>query len=220
MGYYQAGFECVGVDCIDQPNCPYEFIKADAMEVLNDTAFMAQFDVIHASPPCQAYSIATPLKIKSDKPDLVVPLRQSLEKIGLPYIIENVPEAKKAGLKPNLLLAGHIFGLRVIRKRIFELSPNLRALCPPIHIPKPIGSVMTGEFLTCAGMGCNKQETPYYKGKLKEHQEKTLLQNREIAMGIDWLKKGTNLQKMREITNAIPPAYTKFIGDKIIHHFK
>lgn len=219
VGYARAGFEVWGIDNIEQPNYPFTFIKADAMDILNDSEFLKQFDIIHASPPCHKYSKATPKHLKTDKADLVRPVREALDRIGLPYIIENVPQARFAGMRPSLLLSGTMFGLKVIRERIFELSPNLRRFCPQEFVPKPNGSVRTGEYLTCAGMGAVSSKEPY-KGKLKGLEDNTLFQNRVVAMGIDWVESGLNKAKMKELANAIPPDYTQWIGERIIKFFK
>jgi DNA (cytosine-5)-methyltransferase 1 len=92
MGYHRAGFEVVGVDINPQPHYPFEFHQADAM-----TYPLDGFDAIHASPPCQAYSVATAVHV--------------------PFVIENVPGAP---LRGTLLLCGSMFGLEVRRHRIFE----------------------------------------------------------------------------------------------------
>lgn len=111
MGYYQAGFEVIGVDMNPQPHFPFEFIQADAM-----TFPIEGFDVIHASPPCQLYSAANRF-VRRPYPDLVGPIRQRIRHTGLPYVIENVPGAPL--LNPGTL-CGTMFGLSVYRHRLFE----------------------------------------------------------------------------------------------------
>lgn len=215
VGYARAGFECVGVDAIPQPNYPYQFIQADALEVLKDPVFLAQFDLIHASPPCQAYCIATPKKLKATLPDLIVPTQNLLKASGKPYIIENVHGAQKAGLRDTVVLAGTMFpSLKVIRKRLFELSPCLAPFVEQPHIPKPKGSVKTGEYICVAGNGCpgiSKSQKPssmvVFRGKLKTHQNLTLFENRALAMQIDWIVQGNAKERMKQLVNAIPPLY-------------
>src|SRR5688572_23557876 len=56
MGYHQAGFDVVGVDVRPQPRYPFEFIQADALDVLADRSFIAGFQAVHASPPCHDHS--------------------------------------------------------------------------------------------------------------------------------------------------------------------
>lgn len=55
-GYEQAGFDVVGIDIAPQPKHRGKFIQADAIEYLK--AHWHEYDAVHASPPCQAYSMA------------------------------------------------------------------------------------------------------------------------------------------------------------------
>ena len=91
MGYHRAGFDVVGVDIEPQPRFPFEFVQADAIEYIQ--AHGREFDVIHASPPCQAYSVTKAWYPDSDHPDLVSITRKVLQATGKPYVIENVPGA-------------------------------------------------------------------------------------------------------------------------------
>src|SRR5690606_11269994 len=127
-GYHLAGFDVVGVDIDPQPNYPFEFIQASALDVLADREFVSQFDAIHASPPCQAY---TPLNAynKKDYPDLVDETRELLEASGLPYVIENVPPAP---LRDPAILCGKTLGLPMYRHRAFETNFPLPV---PEHLP-------------------------------------------------------------------------------------
>ena len=119
MGYSRAGFDVVGVDINPQPHYPFEFHQADALEYLAD--HWREFDVIHASPPCQAYSMASTQWRKSGKqyPDLIKPTRTALQKTGKSYVIENVVGAPL--INPTIL-NGSFFGMRVRRTRLFETS--------------------------------------------------------------------------------------------------
>jgi len=87
VGYHRAGFDVVGIDNRPMPRYPYEHHVADALEYLAEHGH--EFDVIHASPPCQAYSIT---KHSHDKehPDLLPSKRRALQALGKPYVIENV----------------------------------------------------------------------------------------------------------------------------------
>jgi DNA (cytosine-5)-methyltransferase 1 len=187
-GYHQAGFEVVGVDIQPQPNYPFKFIQADAIEFLKTD--LSDYDVIHASPPCQAYSWSAK-RWKKEWPDLVEPTRELLKRTGKPYIIENVVGAP---LIDPLVLCGTMFGLKVIRHRLFESNIKLYAPCKCNHK----GTVKNGDYVTVAGHGgdgCAK-----YSVWCK-------------AMGIDWMTK-------EELTQAIPPCYTKFIGEQLIDYLK
>ena len=148
LGYTQAGFECTGID-IEKKSCYAggTFVLADALEVLKDVSYCRKFDAIHASPPCQRYSKSTAVHRSKGKeyPDLISETRQLLDKIGRPYVIENVPSAP---IRHDIVLLGHMFGLNVIRKRAFELG-GWFMLCP--LPPKQIGSVYSGDFVSIFG---------------------------------------------------------------------
>ena len=177
MGYHQAGFtEIVGVDINPQPNYPFEFIQADVFEHLYETLDM-DFDLIHASPPCQRYAAVTRWRGKAeDHPDLVGPTRSILQDIGIPYVIENVREAE---LPDPLILCGSQFGLKVRRHRHFESDWMPPALLPShSHV-----GLLPFE---------HKQERAYAD-----------------AMGCEWMT-------TKEGREAIPPAYTKYIGGQFM----
>jgi DNA (cytosine-5)-methyltransferase 1 len=201
MGYYRAGFEVVGVDLDNQPNYPFEFIQADALTL--DPEFLATFDVVHASPPCQSYSDLAKRNGNGDKwPRLVEPVRALLKSLDVPYIIENV---EGAPLQDAVVLCGTMFeGLRVIRHRLFESNLELSI---PAHGKHPL--VFTHD----------KRKGHY--GKLD--QDVSFVQvtgggncsiaNARDAMGIDWMTKG-------EINEAIPPAYTEYLGRQVMEYIK
>jgi DNA (cytosine-5)-methyltransferase 1 len=122
MGYHRAGFEVVGVDIRPQPRYPFEFIQADALEVLRGWICLTGggFDAIHASPPCQAYAAATFARgDPAAHAELIPPTRALLEVSGLPWVIENLPEAP---IRRDFLLCGSMFGLEVRRHRAFETN--------------------------------------------------------------------------------------------------
>jgi DNA (cytosine-5)-methyltransferase 1 len=198
-GYHLAGFEVVGVDIADQPSYPFEFVKADAIKYL-DTADLSQFDAIHASPPCQAFTamLNWDESKKSNHPDLVDEVRKRLLATGKPYVIENVPGAP---LNISIILCGSMFPeLRVIRHRIFESNiflfqpghPN----CRKIKVAKASKIPKDGEFWSPVGCFGQKDDA-------------------QRAMGITWMK--TTGSRDREIAQAIPPAYTRFIGEQLIN---
>jgi DNA (cytosine-5)-methyltransferase 1 len=181
MGYYCAGFEVVGVDINPQPHYPFEFHQADALEYLVEHG--TEFDVIHASPPCQAFTAMQHIcKNAAAHPDLVDPVRRLLIDSGKPYIIENVVGAP---LRTDLLLCGTMLGLPIIRHRIFESNihmPLLTTTCHHDNVYDPWHGV--------GGVG--------QREKLSE------------AMGIDWF------MTRKEVREAIPPAYTEWIGKQIL----
>lgn len=188
MGYHRAGFEVVGVDIEPQPNYPFEFVQADAM-----TFPLDGFDVIHASPPCQRYTQLGTREDLSHYPDLVDAIRERLQAAGVTWVIENVPGAP---LRKPIVLCGAMFGLRSYRHRLFECS---KALKVPEH-PKHVVRVnrrgenrrehwANGGFITITG------DVGTYCGP--------------EAMGIDWMTGN-------ELSQAIPPAYTEWIGRQLV----
>jgi DNA (cytosine-5)-methyltransferase 1 len=116
MGYFQAGFEVVGVDIAAQPNYPFEFHQADAL-----TFPLEGFDAIHASPPCQGYSVANNIHDRDDHPLLIAEVRNLLRATDLPYVIENVEGARREMHCP-VTICGLALGLNVRRHRLFECS--------------------------------------------------------------------------------------------------
>jgi len=190
-GYQNAGFYVVGIDIKPMPRyCGNEFHQADALEYLAE--YGAEFDVIHASPPCQHYSFACKAAHTSEKfPDLLPKTRDTLISVNRPYVIENVPGAP---MIPNLILCGSYFGLPIVRHRLFEIYPPIFILVPSCnHVIAPIGVY---------GNGTNS----WYRKKTG-HNAST--NDWRKAMGIDWMTK-------KELAEAIPPAYTEFIGKQLI----
>jgi DNA (cytosine-5)-methyltransferase 1 len=153
VGYEMAGFEVIGVDHVDQPNYPYDFIRGDALTVLSLMDLRAgEYDAIHASPPCQTYANVTAWRGNQDNhPDLLPPTREALKATGLPWVIENVPEAP---LRPDLLLCGSQFGLRVRRHRAFETSWRAYSLLPPCHHRGLLPFIHKGERAYADALGC------------------------------------------------------------------
>jgi DNA (cytosine-5)-methyltransferase 1 len=187
-GYQQAGFHVVGVDIKPQPRyAGDEFIQGDALEYVAEHGH--EFDAIHASPPCQGYSEMTPIKYRADHPDMIEPTRNLLQAIGKPYVIENVEGAKLA-LNNPVMLCGSMFGLPLQRHRYFEIWPEVFALLPPCnHSIPPI--LITGTTTRFGG----KYEFPVDVCK--------------VAAGIDWMTR-------KELDQAIPPAYTEWIGQHLM----
>jgi DNA (cytosine-5)-methyltransferase 1 len=207
VGYHRAGFdEIVGVDIKPMPRYPFQFVQADALEFCK--SFGVGFDVIHASPPCQGYSALRCLPWLRDKvyPMLIEPCREALEATGRPFVIENV---ERAPLRNGLTLCGQMFGLSIYRHRQFECS---EILLSPGHKQHDVvigagrmlndrrkGTLNAGSakgawgkqpLVTVAGGQCRKDDA-------------------ERALGIDWMQK-------HELMQAIPPAYTEFIGKQLI----
>lgn len=181
VGYHRAGFDVVGIDINPQPNYPYTFHRADALERLADREFLAGFDAIHASPTCQTFARVTAWRgDRANHPDLLTPTLELLAGYDLPWVVENVPEAP---IRRDYLLCGTQFGLNVRRHRAF-MRGNWSAF----------------ELIAPCGCYRNTRLLPF------EHKGERAFAD---AMGCDWM---TN----REGRQAIPPAYTTYIGAQLM----
>lgn len=121
-GYWSSGMfsEILGVDIADMSSSySFDFLKADIRSL--DYEFLAQFDFIHASPPCQGYSHATPPSVRENHMRLIPGTKLMLHAANRPYVIENVPGAKRE-LRPNVAMNGLYFGLTSSRPRYFDVS--------------------------------------------------------------------------------------------------
>ena len=192
MGYHRAGFEVVGVDIKPQPHYPFEFIQADAM-----TFPLEGFDAIHASPPCQAY-VQRNKNLTTKWPRLIEPIRERL--VGHRYVIENV---EGCPLLTPLRLCGTMFNLPLRRHRLFE-SPYLAGVSSPAC--NHWGTVAHGQFAAVYAKG---GKGPRHGRGAREAGPKPGAPSWEEAMNIDWMTRD-------ELTQAIPPAYTEFIGEVLI----
>jgi DNA (cytosine-5)-methyltransferase 1 len=189
MGYFEAGFEVVGVVDIDpQPRYPFDFHQGDAIRYIRD--HVREFDAIHASPPCQLYS-KTHRIMRSDFPDLIGPTREALESTGVPYVIENVEDAADE-LRAPVRLCGGMFGLETYRHRLFETNWGMVAPAHLEHIAKTTKmgrAVKPGEFMHVVG-------------------NFTGVDHARDVMGMPW----ANRDGLRE---AIPPAYSAYVGTQL-----
>lgn len=215
VGYHRAGFDVVGVDKEPMKRYPYEFVQADALSTLQhllnggrirvmplDDASplyrLRDFDAIHASPPCQAFSVSTAPHGQSGRgkhPNLIEPCRELLDRTGKPWVMENVIGAPMR--VPSIMLCGMMFGLRVLQHRLFESSFFM--LSPP-HPKHPSG------MLTNSHRAYDRGESRYVclAGHNFERREG------ERAMGIDWMG------SCKELAQAIPPAYTEYVGRQLL----
>lgn len=196
MGYHRAGFEVVGVDINPQPNYPYEFHQADAIEYPVDG-----FDVIHASPPCEAHSRITG-RHRGNHADLIPATRAKLKAAGVPYVIENV---EGAPLTNYIVLCGSMFGLDVRRHRLFESSHLLMQPECQHHRQSH------GRFYSLCWKNRKAGKKSSVVGVYGNVNYSGEFELRCNAMGIDWM---TNA----ELVKAIPPAYTEFIGGFLIRN--
>lgn len=191
MGLHQAWpeAEIVGVDIRPQPRYPFSFIYADAIDYLNCYDRAYPYDFIWASPPCQKYSSAT-RHLAKDTPKLIEVLRPNIQRLRLPYCIENTPGAPL--LNPTTL-CGLSFGLNVKRHRLFETNF-------PVE-PVPCVKGHPGNWLVIFGHECRDRRHGHAAGR------KNGIAAGRAAMQIDWMTRG-------ELSEAIPPAYSRYIAEQ------
>lgn len=190
MGYHQAleelGIEhtITGIDNKPMPRYPFEFIQADALEYLAKHG--REYDFIHASPPCQGYSRLRHLPWLKDRvyPLLIAPVHELLIEISNLWVIENVADSPLNGAE----LCGAALGLQIRRHRRFESNQLLLFPACPGHPAIDNGSIAMATKYRGSGV------TGIYKGC-----------DPKIVMEIDWMNR-------EELKQAIPPAYTRFIG--------
>lgn len=223
MGYHRAGFDVVGVDIKPQPRYPFPFLQADCIDILNTFIWNPQdgiyandgighvvdcFAVIHASPPCQAYSAAK--RIGNSRPghkDLIDEVRSRLEEIKKPWVIENVPGSP---LRSHVELCGTQFGLPLRRHRFFESSEFLFTHPNPCRHRDGDKTVFGHVVQTCGSRGKAYKDA---KGRTHWRPLRVGIKDGYEAMGIDWMNRG-------ELSEAIPPAYTEYIGNQLIRILK
>lgn len=200
-GYERAGWDVIGVDIDPQPSYPYPFMQANVMRSSLETwARNLGIDAIHASPPCQPYSKAVSSRSSKwndtkgkDEPALIEPLRDLLIATELPYVIENVPSAPLDGI----ILCGSMFGLDIPRHRIFESNVPMTA---PEH--------------------------PNCRGIAKAAAERRGWEYRDMSVTgkgrhAGWGERAAELLDIRhpmrqhDLKEAIPPAYTEWIGAQL-----
>jgi DNA (cytosine-5)-methyltransferase 1 len=190
-GYMLAGFHVTGIDINPQPRYRGDdFVQADALEYV--AAHGHEFDVIHASPPCQRYSVQTAMRYRDNHPDLIAPTRELLRAAGKPYVIENVENARALLINP-IKLCGSMFGLNLWRHRYFEMWPDVLCLTPICnHAELPV--LITG----------TTRRKPEKGGRM----EYSAQQCRD-ASGLHWMTR-------KEMDEAIPPIFTKWIGERLM----
>ena len=196
-GYWDAGFTVIGVDINPQPNYPYTFFQDDAVDYLSK--YGKYYHAIHASPPCQAHSTLKKLHPGKEYKCFISATRNELQKLKVPYVIENVVGAP---LINPIQLCGSSFGLRVRRHRLFESNVPLRGLdCDHAKQSEPVDVSGTGGRrigLRADGKGGNSRKP-------------LNLADARDAMGIGWMTR-------KELSQAIPPEYTTFLGKQLMEH--
>lgn len=190
-GYCRAGFDVVGVDIKPQPHYPFTFYQADAM-----TFPLDGYDVVHASPPCQDHSTLGGLYAKHGTGWMLRATIARVAAAGVPYVVENVGGAAR-DMSTTLTLHGGMFGLGVNRLRRFQ--SNILILAP--------ASPRTRDPIDVTGTGGPAGRPPGQRGGI--HRKPRNLAHAREAMGIDWMTRP-------ELNQAIPPAYTEYIGLQLL----
>lgn len=191
MGYYRAGFDVVGIDIKPQPHYPFEFHQADAMLISWDG-----YDAVHASPPCQAYSPTARFNPHIFYPQLMGVVKTRLLAMDVPYVLENIVGAP---MKRGFILCGEMFGLKTFRHRQFELNWPY----PEIEHPQHKGIVDGKNYYLVAG----------HSGGIRRGVRVGTAAEWREAMGIDWMNR-------YELAEAVPPAYTEFLGKHMLEHIR
>lgn len=204
-GYHRAGFDVVGIDIEPHAEYPYSLTVSDITQLKFDRInkcwhpngdpswCLGTFEVVAASPPCPRYSTATPEDSRTQHPDLIEPIRSLLETWGGPYVIENVPGSP---LESPLKLCGSMFDLGVRRHRLFESNVFMfQPECSHQSQGQPWG--VTGESAEI--------------GDYARHGRKArTVTHAQQVMGIEWMNNWSDL------ADAIPPAYTEWIGTQLL----
>lgn len=188
MGLHRAGFHVTGVDINPQPHYPFGFLQMDALAMNTWT-----FDFVWASPPCQAFTAYKRRKAHVRPRENLIPLvREKLAHI--PHVIENVPGAP---LENPFTLCGSSFGLDVRRHRIFEANF-------PVAAPACDHSWQTPRFPPATNRKNLRRTVEVGVWRIP-------LETQRRAMGIDWMD-------LSELSQAIPPAYSEFIGRQFLRN--
>lgn len=204
MGYHRAGFEVVGVDINQQSNYPFEFHQGDALEFLG--AHGHEFDVIHASPPCQGYlnlgAVNRALGRSYEHPDNIGVMRFALEALGKPYVIENVQDARTQLVDP-VRICGTGLNMPIRRHRLFESNlPLVGIACEHDRFTekkywtgwRPKGEKRLSTVVQIYGNAGGREHWP-------------------AALGVDWMTAD-------EMTECVPPAYCEHIGRQLLEQIE
>jgi DNA (cytosine-5)-methyltransferase 1 len=212
MGYHRAGFEVIGVDISPQPRYPFTFWEYDALRILRilsdgymvEGHALADFDAIHASPPCQGYSYTRTINPHAHKyPKSIKPVREAFRATGIPYVIENVEGAKSQMIDPVVLCGSQFIPHSKFREektylrrhRLFEVNWPL---------PEPGAHDHSGYAFPVFGHGPGGSQNPHLRGKGAAAKARQL-------MDINWMTR-------KELDESIPPYYTEYIGGHLMSH--
>jgi DNA (cytosine-5)-methyltransferase 1 len=223
MGLHQAGFDVTGIDIRPMKRYPFRFIQADALQ---PPVRLEDFDLIWASPPCQAHTALRKMWNAREHKNQIPQTRELLEAGGRPYVIENVPGAP---LRATIRLCGSNFGLGVKgaelrRHRWFESSFGL--LAPPCTCGKSTTIGIYGEGARDISSDARKEHvrdrcrtitvtghTPQQNVVRNQIRKTYSVEDARKAMGINWMT-------IAELCEAIPPAYAEYIGGEALRQQK
>jgi DNA (cytosine-5)-methyltransferase 1 len=205
VGYQRAGFDVIGVDIDGHQDYPFPLVVEDALTNLARAAGWEDISAIHASPPCQALTnMSNRYRGQGGKTDahvnLIPAVREALKATGLPYVIENVAGARKH-LRSPVTISGGFFGLRVDRPRLFETN---WPLTPPPYKPVP-----RAELVGVYGAKPDGRRLWTRKDGSELRCVRSAAEG-AAAMGVDWMT------AWEDVTEAIPPAYTEWIGAQLL----
>lgn len=201
VGYHRAGFDVLGVDINPQPRYPYAFLQADVLKL--DLRFFNIADAIHASPICQGHTVLRHAPGTKEHPNLIIPTRRMLDATGKLWTIENV-EGAAEHMPGAICLCGSMFGLGVDgfqlrRHRLFQTNWSLEAPkhCDHKNDGPPVMGVYGGHVRIRAAKhgGRGTRDLP-------GHDKPAMAR---AAMGMPWAT-------MAEMSEAIPPAYSHYVG--------
>jgi hypothetical protein len=209
MGYHRAGWDVVGVDLNPQPDYPFRFIQGDALEVGASLLRLGDFAAVHASPPCQPYSTGVSSRSSKwnhtrgkDEPALIGDVRGFLTQTGRPWVVENVMGARQHMPTDRFTLCGAMFDRPIPRHRVFASS-----VCLALDVP---------EHPDCRGLSKRSSEELGW-----EYRDMSVTGKGRRAgtsarwshlLGIDWP------MSQHQLAEAIPPAYTEWIGRQLLTH--
>jgi DNA (cytosine-5)-methyltransferase 1 len=220
-GMVLAGFRVIGVDIEPQPAYPYEFVKADVVKYGAELIERYRPAVVIGSPPCKTHTAlkhaARATAARWDHVDIIADVRAIFRASGLPYVIENVEQAAAHMVNP-MTPCGTEFGLSTLdaegerrwlkRHRLFESNIMLMrnggcADCSGRPGRRPIGGVHGG--------GGGKPRNPIGKDGRKRGGYQFHAAAARDVLGVPWMNRD-------ECAQAIPPAYTKHIGEQLMRY--
>jgi DNA (cytosine-5)-methyltransferase 1 len=198
-GYVLAGHEVTGLDKVFHRNYLKSgaagFVHGDVLDLLADPEFLAPFDFISASPPCQWGSAMSACRpgLAAAYPNLVAPVRELLEASGKPWVIEQPELPGRRALRNPVTLCAWTMGRELYRHRSFETGGGFQ-LKIPVHRAHTMPASRAGHWAPGTVMSVAGHIAPV------AHARKIM----ELY--------GTTREELAE---AVPPYMAEFIGQQI-----